>query len=91
MSEIERVHVHIEGRVQGVFFRDSMHRKAHELNIGGWARNTPDGRVEAVFEGDRLNVRNMLDWCEKGPPQAAVDRVKTSTETPQGQSTFEIL
>lgn len=91
MSEKERMHVHIEGRVQGVFFRDSMRQKARELGIAGWARNTPDGKVEAVFEGEHQSIREMLDWCEQGPPQASVQRIKTSPEAPQGESTFEVL
>ncbi|RLF60052.1 MAG: acylphosphatase, partial [Thermoplasmata archaeon] len=48
-----RVHVYISGKVQGVFFREYTRRKAKNLGIKGWVRNLPDGRVEAIFEGEK--------------------------------------
>jgi acylphosphatase len=56
----ERVHVMIEGRVQGVFFRASTRDEARARGLYGWVRNRPDGRVEAVFEGDKQVVENIL-------------------------------
>jgi len=82
-----RLHVLIEGRVQGVFFRASTRDEARARALSGWVRNRPDGRVEAVFEGDKRVVENMLAWCHKGPPYAYVDRVETEWQTHTGELT----
>jgi acylphosphatase len=87
----ERAHVRIAGQVQGVFFRDSTRQKAEELNLAGWVKNLPDGRVEAVFEGPPDEVKKMLRWCEEGPQQATVENVDTDIEDPVGDlSGFEV-
>jgi acylphosphatase len=70
-----RAHVYISGRVQGVFFRDSTRHLARQYGVAGWVRNLPDGRVEAVFEGEKDAVQRLIDWCHQGPPGARVDRV----------------
>jgi acylphosphatase len=84
MADQARVHVVIEGRVQGVFFRASTRDEARARGLNGWARNLPDGRVEAVFEGDKRVVENMLAWCHKGPPHAYVDRVEVEWQAHLG-------
>lgn len=71
-----RVHVTISGEVQGVWFRASTKQKAQELGLAGWVKNTADGNVEAVFEGDKTVVDEMIAWCWKGPPLAKVADVK---------------
>ncbi len=68
-------HVVISGTVQGVWFRASTQQKAEALGLKGWVRNTPDGHVEAVFEGDQTRVQDMVKWCRQGPPSAEVDDV----------------
>jgi len=73
---IKRVHVHITGVVQGVFYRVSTKQKADELGIRGWVKNTHDGAVEAVFEGEEAVVQEMIDWCFQGPPRSKVIDVK---------------
>jgi acylphosphatase len=75
-----RVHAHVivSGAVQGVWFRASTQRKAEELGLKGWVRNTPDGCVEAVFEGDKSRVEDMIAWCHQGPPAAEVENVKVN-------------
>ena len=78
----ERAHVYVSGDVQGVFFRDSARQRAGELGLAGWVRNLPDGRVEAVFEGTRDKVREMVRWCEEGPPHAGVEGVEAEFEAP---------
>ena len=78
----ERAHVYVSGDVQGVFFRDSARQRAGELGLAGWVRNLPDGRVEAVFEGTREKVREMVWWCEEGPPHAGVEDVEAEFEAP---------
>lgn len=70
-----RAHVYIEGYVQGVFFRDTTHRRAETLGVTGWVRNLIDGRVEAVFEGDENAVRRMVQFVREGPPRAMVTHV----------------
>ncbi|MEJ7632075.1 MAG: acylphosphatase [Rubrobacteraceae bacterium] len=77
----ERAHVHVSGRVQGVFFRDATSQKARELSLSGWVRNLPDGRVEALFEGPSEAVRHAVQWCETGPPGSEVKNVDADFET----------
>lgn len=84
MSNV-RVHVYIQGRVQGVFFRANTKEKASEFGIHGWVKNCLDGRVEAVFEGKKYAVDKMIDWCRKGPVGAIVDDVRIHTEKFSGK------
>ena len=77
---MKRVHVHISGRVQGVFFRAETQRAAMDFNLTGWVRNTADGRVEAVFEGENENVDKMIAWCHIGSPSSRVGKVTTTEE-----------
>ena len=70
-----RAHILVAGRVQGVFFRHSAKNKALALGVAGWVRNLPDGRVEAVFEGDEKAVREAVAWCGSGPDGARVEDV----------------
>jgi acylphosphatase len=85
----ERVRIHVSGKVQGVFFRDSARSKAGELGVSGWAENLPDGRVEVVAEGPTDAVRAMVDWCREGPEFASVSDVEVANEDPEGLSGFE--
>ena len=62
-----RAHVIVGGRVQGVFFRQRTKGKAEYMGITGWVRNLPDGRVEAVFEGDEEAVKKLAEFCKRGP------------------------
>jgi acylphosphatase len=71
-----RKHLVIEGRVQGVFFRDSARRQARAVGVAGWIRNRPDMSVEAVVEGPEDLVERFVAWCRRGPSAARVDRVK---------------
>lgn len=91
MSDI-RARLIIEGRVQGVFFRDSARRKARELGVNGWVKNLPDGNVETLAEGAEEDVERLIAWCHKGPPHAMVSRVKESREEWQGVfDSFDIV
>lgn len=76
-----RAHLVVSGYVQGVFFRHSMAQRARTLDVGGWVRNLPDGRVEAVVEGEESEVRVIVDWCHTGPPHATVHGVEVEWET----------
>lgn len=72
----KRVHVIINGYVQGVGYRASCARQAHALRVKGWVRNQWDGSVEALFEGPEDKVAEMIAWCHRGPMQAAVTSVE---------------
>jgi acylphosphatase len=85
-----RRRVVVYGRVQGVFFRDSVRRLAEREGVAGWVRNRPDGAVEAVFEGDRTAVERLVDFCRLGPPHAEVRAVEVAEEEPEGLSEFRI-
>ena len=81
----------VHGRVQGVFFRDTARRMARSHGLVGWVRNTPEGTVEAVFEGEADAVESMLRWCEEGPRGASVERVDVTNEEPEGLAEFRIV
>jgi len=66
----------ISGRVQGVFFRESMRQRAEQLNVTGWVRNCADGTVEAIAQGDAFEVGRLIEWAQRGPDAAKVDRVE---------------
>jgi acylphosphatase len=85
-----RKRVVVRGRVQGVFFRDTLRRAASSRGVAGWAVNRPDGAVEAVFEGDREAVGSMVEIAREGPRSAEVSDVDVSDEEPEGLSGFEI-
>jgi acylphosphatase len=80
----------VSGEVQGVFFRASCRREADAAGVAGWARNRPDGRVEAVFEGDPAAVDRLVAWCRSGPPRAYVEHVEVFDEEPAGESGFRV-
>ncbi len=77
---IRTVHVLIEGRVQGVYYRAWTQQIARELGLHGWVQNRRDGAVEAVFSGDPVSVDRMLRRCEEGPPDALVTNVTVISE-----------
>ncbi|KQZ11001.1 acylphosphatase [Agromyces fucosus] len=85
-----RRHVLVHGIVQGVGFRFSARREAERLGVAGWARNRPDGTVEAEVEGDEASVAAMLDWLATGPRGAVVERTDVAVREPTGQPGFRI-
>jgi len=74
-SRKSRAHVLVSGKVQGVYFRQNTKQVATRHKVVGWVRNLPDGRVEAVFEGDEVAVNEVIKWCHIGPPKASVQDV----------------
>jgi acylphosphatase len=85
-----RKRVVVSGRVQGVFFRDTARRRAEAAGVAGWVRNTPDGTVEAVFEGDPEAVEQLVDFSRRGPSRAEVVSVDITEEEPEGLVGFEV-
>ena len=71
----KRLHLIIEGKVQGVFFRDNTCSKAKELGLTGWIRNNSDNTVEAIFEGNEDKLKEMIEFCNKGPDGADVKKL----------------
>lgn len=87
-----RLHITVEGIVQGVNFRYYTRRQARSLLLAGWVRNTPDGSVEILAEGDRQSLEQLLAYVRKGPPAARVDRVTPAWLHYIGEfDTFEIV
>ena len=80
----------VSGRVQGVYFRDTCRRVARDNGVTGWVRNLPDGRVEAVFEGQPDAVGRLVDWARRGPRLAMVDDMVVRAEQPEGLGDFLI-
>lgn len=70
-----RVELTIQGRVQGVFYRQSTREKALQLGLTGWIKNNADGSVTAVFEGEIQAIEQAVRWCEQGPAAAQVSEV----------------
>jgi acylphosphatase len=83
-------HVLISGRVQGVGYRASTWDMAQLLKLTGWVRNLRDGRVEALFEGDRAHVEAIIRWCHQGPPAAVVAQVSVEYQPSEGLRNFEV-
>ena len=87
----KRVHLLIKGRVQGVYFRQTMMETAEKNNVLGWVRNLPDNQVESILEGNNSNVDAVIEWAHFGPAGAVVDELKISEENYVGEfSEFEI-
>ncbi|HUP68953.1 MAG TPA: acylphosphatase [Acidimicrobiales bacterium] len=85
-----RRRVVVDGRVQGVFYRDTCRTVARQAGVSGWASNRADGAVEVVLEGDPEAVDRLVTWCRSGPSQAVVTSVKVTDEEPEGISGFSV-
>lgn len=86
----KRVHVLVTGQVQGVGYRMSTCQAAEALDLQGWVRNLPDGRVEAVFEGTPERIDEMIRWCHQGVRSAVVTNVAVTDEEPEDLQGFYI-
>lgn len=83
MSEPVSRHLRIFGRVQGVWYRESMRRQAEQLKLSGWVRNRLDGSVEAVVQGEAAAVERIIQWARRGPEQALVTHIDLDDRIPQ--------
>ena len=84
-----RRHLVVSGRVQGVFYRETLRRLAKEKGVAGWARNTRDG-LEAELEGSQPVVEELVKWCRSGPPHAVVIHVAVTEVEPAGGTDFRV-
>jgi acylphosphatase len=84
-NEVKSLHLVMHGRVQGVWYRDSMRREAEKLGVSGWCRNRSDGTVEAMVQGEVAAVDALLAWAHRGPELAQVSRVDVTV----GSGSFE--
>lgn len=75
---MERIHLVIKGRVQGVYYRKSATAQAIRLRLSGWVRNRNDGTVELVAEGSRADLQHLIDWCWTGPRLSRVTEIEVS-------------
>lgn len=92
MMDIQRLHVYISGRVQGVFYREWTKRSATDLGLCGWVKNLPDRRVEVVFEGPKERLEEMLRRCHDGSNGATVEKVDALWENATSEfKIFEII
>jgi acylphosphatase len=81
----------VNGRVQGVYFRQSTRQRAQQLGLCGWVRNCDDGSVEGVALGDDDALRQLRQWLQQGPPAAKVERVEWEAGELQQFADFEVL
>jgi len=89
---VERVRITIIGRVQGVFYRKSLQERALKLKIRGWVQNLPDGNVEAIMEGEKVDLEQLIAWSRIGPSGAKVERVSCEWQRAQNDLVgFKIL
>lgn len=84
------LHVRVQGRVQGVFYRASTQQQAQRLGLRGWVRNGDDGSVEAVLCGDEPTLDTMLAWMAQGPERARVDALETTPAEVPDNDDFEV-
>lgn len=90
-GDVRTVRIRIEGRVQGVGFRQWTQRVAGELGLSGWVRNRRDGAVEALFSGAAADVGAMIERCRQGPQSARITSLETVDETVPPPAGFEVL
>lgn len=88
---MKRVHVKISGVVQGVGFRYSLYTKAKLYGLTGWVKNLEDGRVEAVFEGEKDEIEKILNFCKNGPFLAKIKNIEVKQEKYKSENKFRIL
>ena len=87
-----RAHIFVSGRVQGVFFRDHSRRWAADLQLQGWTRNLPDGRVEMCAEGEKEHITELIDRLRQGPPLSRVEDVDVFWQDFRNEfTTFRII
>jgi len=88
----QRVRLFVTGRVQGVFFRQSLKAKSIQNDVFGWVKNLQDGRVECLLEGNEKNISVLVKWAHDGPANAIVENVEVHNEKFDNEFTkFDVL
>ena len=88
----QRIRIFVTGKVQGVFFRQSLKVMAKKNDVSGWVKNLTDGRVEAVLEGNEEQIGRLLEWAHRGPANARVEDVEICNEKFSNEfSKFDVL
>lgn len=88
---MKRIHMTVSGRVQGVFYRDTVRRKAYEIGVKGYVRNLSNGDVEIIAEGNDNQLRELVEFCKNDPGYSKVGEVKVKEEKVSGEfSEFEV-
>ena len=88
----QRVRLFVTGRVQGVFFRQSLKAKSIQNDVFGWVKNLQDGRVECLLEGNEENISLLVKWANNGPANAIVENVEVHNEKFDNEFTkFDVL
>lgn len=87
-TNIKRFHALISGKVQGVFFRVYTQKNAEEKGLSGWVRNTEDGRVEVIAEGETDSLKGLLKLLNQGPPNSYVKSVEVEWLEPKGDAGY---
>jgi acylphosphatase len=90
MMLVKTLRLVIHGRVQGVFFRDSMRSEAQNLAVAGWVRNRSDGTVEAAVHGEPAAVDAIVRWAHRGPQHARIERVEIAPDD-GSYTNFEVI
>lgn len=85
------VHLLIEGKVQGVFYRASAKEMADDLGLSGWVKNREDGNVEMVVSGEESKINEFIKWCHKGPRRAVVTNVSVMSQEDVSFKKFEVI
>lgn len=91
MNNLRSVHLLVQGKVQGVFFRATAQEMAEMHQLKGWVKNTPAGEVEIMAFGEREKVQQFIDWCKKGPPRAVVTNVQVSETEEYSYDSFQVV
>ncbi|HJW15947.1 MAG TPA: acylphosphatase [Flavisolibacter sp.] len=91
MNHTRSVHLLVQGKVQGVFFRATAKEMAESLDLKGWVKNTPAGEVEIMACGNREKVQEFIDWCKKGPSRAFVTAVQVTDSENYAFDSFQVI
>lgn len=90
MSDADAVHMIVQGRVQGVFFRASTQKVAQGLGLVGWVKNCSDGSVEIHAEGEQGKLDEFVEWCRQGPELASVSNIDLTRVATEGHGSFDV-
>jgi acylphosphatase len=88
---MQTVHLLVTGKVQGVFYRATAKKMAESMGIAGWVKNTANGNVEILAQGNEEDVKAYIHWCKQGPPKAVVTNLAVTERDDVAMEGFEIL